>query len=416
MTAQPACYLRRSYVDANAPGDISRDAQLAAVRKLAAADGHNGDLVEYDDWGISADVAKASKRTAYTRLLGDMEDGKVSALYAFDVDRLYRDPRDLIRLQDAATAHGVRIVTTGGPLAIGEGDDPAAEAFAFVGSIFARLELQKAKKRARAAREARRERGDRFGHAPYGFRHVKDETGRIVRVPDPAEPLAPVLDAYREARTVLGACKLLKDRHIRSPKGKEIWWPSVLTRVLDENAPELRTRYGRRGRPVSRPAPLAGLLRCHCGMTLTPNLERGQYYCARGTRDGAAVHGKTIATTKIIMPWIEAEAGRLRTPERVSLGVEDRGEAIAARLDRAHELYIAGDIDRPRYDAEKARATADLAALDAAQAIMDVPAIDWSWPPAELNAVLRALWSEIRLDDRMAPVEAVWTVPEWRAD
>ncbi|MBA2315193.1 MAG: recombinase family protein, partial [Chloroflexi bacterium] len=185
MDRYPAAYIRRSYVDAESPGDISKDAQLAAVHRLAQQDGHNGDVREYSDWGLSADVAKSAKRTEYARLLADMEAGSISAVYAYDVDRLYRDPRDLIRLQDAAQRHQVRIVTTGGALAIGDGDDPAAEAFAFIGSIFGRMELQKAKKRARAGREARRARGDRFGHAPYGFRHVKDESKRIVRVPDP---------------------------------------------------------------------------------------------------------------------------------------------------------------------------------------------------------------------------------------
>src|SRR6266516_3726703 len=110
MSRHPAAYLRRSYVDPDSPGDISLEAQRAAVAKLAQGDGKSG------------------KRIAYTRLLADMEAGLVSWVGAFDVDRLYRDPRDLIRLQDAAQRHQVRIVTIGGPLAIGE-DDPAAEGF-----------------------------------------------------------------------------------------------------------------------------------------------------------------------------------------------------------------------------------------------------------------------------------------------
>ena len=125
MDRHPAAYLRRSYVDLNSPGDISLEAQRAAVERLAHRDGHNGNVREYSDWGVSADVAKSAKRTAYTQLLADMEAGAVSAVYAFDVDRLYRDPRDLMRLQDAAQAHQVRIVTTGGELAIGDGDDRA---------------------------------------------------------------------------------------------------------------------------------------------------------------------------------------------------------------------------------------------------------------------------------------------------
>jgi hypothetical protein len=74
-TAHPAAFFRRSYVDTESPGDISREAQRAAVRGLAATDGHNGDLVEYDDWGVSADIAKSAKRTAYASLLADMEAG-----------------------------------------------------------------------------------------------------------------------------------------------------------------------------------------------------------------------------------------------------------------------------------------------------------------------------------------------------
>jgi len=54
--------------------------------------------------------------------------------------------------------------------------------------------------------------------------------------------------------------------------------------------------------------------------------------------------------------------------------------------------------------------------LEGEAAIVNVPPrIDWDWPPAELNAVLRVLWREVRLDERMKPVEAVWTRPEWRA-
>ena len=151
--------------------------QRATVRRLAEADGHNGDLVEYDDWGVSADVAKSAKRTEYARLLADMEAGRVSAVYAFDVDRLYRDPRDLIRLQDAAQRHAVRIVTTSGALAIGDGDDPAAEAFAFIGSVFGSMELKKIKKRSRAARDARIARGDVLGRAPYGYKRGETPRG-----------------------------------------------------------------------------------------------------------------------------------------------------------------------------------------------------------------------------------------------
>lgn len=413
-SAYPAAYLRRSYVDPDSPGDISREAQRAAVRKLAAADGHNGSLVEYDDWGISADVAKAGKRTAFTRLLTDLEAGKVTALYAFDVDRLYRDPRDLIRLQDAAQRHSVRIVTTAGPLAIGDGDDPAAEAFAFIGSVFGRLELQKAKKRSRAAREARIARGDRFGHPPYGFRHAKDASGRIVRELDPSEPVAPLLVAYREAGTILGAVRLLNERKIPAAKGGR-WYTSALTRVLEAHAPELLPKRGASGARIHASAALSQIIRCHCGHVMTPNTHRRQLYCSRGTVTPG--HGRYTVQEKALTPWVREEAARLRVPaDAVTMAAEH--DALRADLEAQRER-LGWDVVTKALGPEKAEAAiakinAELDALDAAAQVVDIPHLDWSWPPSEVNAVLRAMWTCIQLGDDMQPVEAVWRVPEWR--
>ena len=333
----PAAYLRRSYVDPDSPGDISREAQRAAVRKLAAADGHNGNLVEYDDWGVSADVAKSAKRTAYARLLADMEAGQVSAVYAFDVDRLYRDPRDLIRLQDAAQAHRVEIVTTSGPLAIGDGDDPAAEAFAFIGSVFGRLELAKAKRRNRAAREARVARGDVFGHPLYGFLHVRDAAGRIVRAPNPAQPLAPILTAYRDAGTVLGAARLLNARGVPGAKGGK-WYTSQLTRVLEAHAPELLPARGSSGQRIRAAAVLSQLVRCHCGHTMTPNTHRRQLYCSRGTV--VPGHGRYTVQEAPVLAWAKDEAARLAVPhDAVGLTADTaRRRAGADRPPRAAGL------------------------------------------------------------------------------
>lgn len=413
-TTHPAAYLRRSYVDANSPGDISRDAQLGAVRRLAAADGHNGSLVEYDDWGISADVAKAGKRTAFTRLLTDLEAGRVTALYAFDVDRLYRDPRDLIRLQDAAQRHQVRIVTTAGPLAIGDGDDPAAEAFAFIGSVFGRMELQKAKKRNRAAREARIARGDQFGHPLYGFLHVREATGRIVRAPNPAQAITPILAAYRDAGSVLGAARLLNERGIPSAKGGK-WYTSQLTRVLEAHAPELLPRRGSSGARIRASAILSQLVRCHCGHTMTPNTHRRQLYCSRG--HVLPGHGRYNVQEGALLPWIREEASRLVTPDKVSLAAENqaRRAELAEQRERLGWAVADGLLDRELAAARAAAIDAELATLDAAATIVDIPAtIPWGAAPAALNAVLRALWGYVELDEQMRPVRAEWRVPEWR--
>ena len=342
----------------------------------------------------------------------------MSAVYAFDVDRLYRDPRDLIRLQDAAQRHNVRIVTTGGPVAIGDGDDPAAEAFAFIGSIFGRMELQKAKKRNRAAREARRERGDRFGHPPYGFRHVRDEQGRIIRVPDPDRPVQPILDVYREAGTILGAVKLLNDRKIKSAKGGT-WYTSALTRLIEANAPELLPRKGSSGkriRPTRNPSILSQLVRCHCGATMTPNTVRRQLYCSRGVGDPS--HGRYVASEVYLVPWIKDEAARLAPDvDAVQVGEQDaaRRDALDVQRERLGWAVTDGLLTREQAKAKAAEIDAALAKLDDREEVIEIPEIDWNAPPAKVNAVLRALWEYVQLDAGMRPIDAVWRVPEWRS-
>jgi DNA invertase Pin-like site-specific DNA recombinase len=437
MDRHPAAYLRRSFVDADSPGDISREAQRATVRKLAAADGHNGNLVEYDDWGISADVAKSAKRTAYTRLLADMEAGRVSAVYAFDADRLYRDPRDLIRLQDAATRHAVAITTTGGRLAIGEGDDPAAEGFAFITAVFGRMELQKAKKRVRAAMTARRARGDALGRPPYGWRFGRDEAGRVVLDLNPAEPIAPVLEAVREAEgSFSGAARLLNAAGVPACSAAS-WSGNTVGRIAHHADPETWPASRRPGRRSRHVWTLAGLLHCPCGglMTARRNYVATRYgkfgpyvgyQCPRARFD--ATHPRPyIVAESVMLPLVKAETARLRAPEAVTVDAPDLEAARAdleARRARIVDMYELHDIERDDYQRRMAAVRDGLAGIERraeAETIVPVPpAIDWgTWTPGELNRVLRALFDRIQLGADLRPLPYpdgfAWTMPEWRA-
>lgn len=85
-----------------------------------------------------------------------------------------------------------------------------------------------------------------------------------MRVPDPDVDLTPIRDAYRQSGTVLGACRLLNECGIRAPKGGQ-WYTSALTRVLDENWPDLLPCEGASGKRITASAILSQLVRCHCG-------------------------------------------------------------------------------------------------------------------------------------------------------
>jgi DNA invertase Pin-like site-specific DNA recombinase len=143
---RPVAYLRKSRSD-DPTTEVSREVQEQACRDLARRDGFDGELALLIDWDRSADESKSSRRTAYQKLLRQLEGGEISHIYAYAQDRLYRGLEGFVRLSEAARAHNVPIRTHREGLLGGDGS-PHAEAFAQIGAVFANLELNTAKKRA----------------------------------------------------------------------------------------------------------------------------------------------------------------------------------------------------------------------------------------------------------------------------
>jgi hypothetical protein len=129
------------------------------------------------------------------------------------------------------------------------------------------------------------------------------------------------------------------------------------------------------------------------------------------------------------MPWIREEVERLRLidPETgepidaVQIAADHAAEraALAGRLERANDLYIAGRIPPERYEREAEAVRVDLERLGDAEATLGVSPIrpeEWqTWTPADLGAYVRSILRSVTLGPDMRPVAAVWRVPEWRA-
>jgi hypothetical protein len=169
---------------------------------------------------------------------------------------------------------------------------------------------------------------------------------------------------------------------------------------------------------------LARLLLCPtCGTLLTgtrdridgPNKSRVRYSCRLGT---ATPHARISVSEHLILAAIRAEADRLVTPDQVESVQDDAGKRaeLEARRLRIIDLYESGLIDRADRARRLAAVTDALERLDSRRIIEAVPTIDWSWPPRELNAVLRALFERVDLDPAtFQPIGFAWAVPEWRA-
>lgn len=432
-TALPAAYLRRSsatklcppdcarvhthrLTDRNA-GNSSRELQEAAVRRMAGAD-----VTLYVDWGISG---RKDARPEYQRLKAAIRAGQVSSLCAYSLSRLGRNTRELLDLVALCRDRGVPIRTEVESI----NTEGAMGAFMFtIMAAVGQLEAEMGQERAASARAARAERHTAAGlivpavNAVYGRKHVSSD-GLTRIVPDSERPIEPVLAAYREAGTVRGACELLQRRGIPAPHGGTIWWSSALARILREWIPDELPEPNARGlrRPSSaHAARYAGLLQCHCGRTMTPNVQRGQYYCAGGRDSGSELHGKMSVTERALTAVLRPEAERYARQGVVRFHDSTAGEreGLERRKERVLNAYLDGKLPEARWKSETATLDAKLATMTrqdrtiAAIGLETIPA--WS-DVAGTNAHLRRIWTRVTLDAAMRPT-VEWGVPKWAYD
>lgn len=407
-------YLRKSRITVASPGAVSAADQEAAIRRMA------GESVELlIDWGMSGGKRD---RPGWVRLRAAVASGQVGVVYSYDFSRLGRDLPETLDFLKLCEANQTIVRTAKD----GELTNLGATG-SLLRDILGRInqwQRELSEERSKESNGSRKARGDAMGSAGYGYQFVRRD-GRVVRDPDDAAAatVQAVVDAYRETGTILGACKRLNAAGVKPPRGSR-WWTRTVTRIIGTETPAaLPPRSAGKGRRErSGAALLSKLLRCHCDATMTPKTSGGyqSYYCSHGSVSDRANHPRLNVTESHLLPWLKAEAARLRVPGDSVLLAEaatGRSEAIRGRLERATELYLAGDpnMDRARYDVEKKSAGDALAALEAEASVVDLPGtVDWSWPPEQLNAVLRAIWRYVELDSDMRPTRAEWLVPEWR--
>lgn len=411
MTA--LAYIRKSSAPGN--GSVSFDMQVRATRDLAKR--HGDELTDVlSDMAVSGGSTR--RRPQYAQLVKAIEAGRVETVYSFALSRLARSVIDFADLLERCRLHGVtvRLVQEGQidyTTATGRG-------FANMAAVFAQMEREIAAERMAAAVAERRERGDAMGQAPYGHRIVN---GRTVVRPD--EPLQAVIDAFREAGSFGGTARLLNARGVPTRHGRP-WTHGVVSDVLRRSAPrdlDVAPTGKRAGAPARGAAIFAGLLRCQCGALLTPRRDDANptgvsgYYCSRSYR--LPKHGRMATPERPILAWAQDEAARLRIPAELAELV-DRDEAARLQLERRRarvlDAYVDEAIDKTERDRRLAALDAEADALEARSRLVQIPsAIDWSWPAPQLNAVLRALWEHVELDEQLAPIQAAWRVPELRA-
>jgi DNA invertase Pin-like site-specific DNA recombinase len=411
-------YLRKSSVRDPAR-DVSHQIQEHAVRELAARYGDdNGALVVLSDWDISGRLG-ADKRPGYRALIEAIGSGRATAIYSYSLSRLGRSLPELARLIADCDKLDIPV-----RLSVDAVDTSTASGrlLAHVLGAVAAFEADVSSERIRAMYAAKLARGEHIGTTrPYGEGDGEDAGA--------------VLAAFREVGSYSGAAKLLNERGLKPRNSKRgVWWPSSVAVVVKRLDPSVSARRPTRGYAAGgTDFTLARLLRCPtCGTRLTGTRDRREikqevlgevselglgrvrYSCRLGS---VTPHQRVSVSEHLILPAIREEAERLRTPGMIADQPDDhhqRAELEARRL-RIIDLFESGLIDKAERQKRLTKVDTVVAGLDSRRIVRAVPHIDWSWPPRQLNNVLRALFDRIDLDPvTFRPVRAEWIVPEWR--
>lgn len=415
-------YIRRSSGGESA---ISRSAQEKAIAAAAEVrDDHVGRT--FIDWGRSG---SDRTRPAFLEMVAAIEAGQVSAVYAYDADRLARRTATLAMLLDAASETGTAVVDRMGRDLAGK-DRLVGEVMGVVDSEV----LRKMTERNRENRRTRKARGDEDGPAPYGYRReCHDADGnvvvrawgklqpgeRYVFVVDDADAIARVVELYRETRSLNETARALNRAGVKADRGGG-WHAASVTRVIDRNAPGLRrAAMGRGVRAGAKPRILLRLLRCHCGQVMSPSEAsvRGRdytrWYCRQAVvGEHGGPHGITQSK---LLPIIQAEADRLVVPHD---GLIVPGERYDDSTERAEVADLRARGRDAIADALEADLDAERRAHGAYREIATAipPRIDWdAWTIEAINTALRALFIRIDLGPDLLPSGFAWAVPEWRA-
>ncbi len=195
-TKQTAVAYIRVSTDEQANGPA---AQRDAIEAWCAARGVSLVAV-YEDLGVSGG-APLDRRPGLLAALGEVKEHKAELLIVAKRDRLARDVMIAAMAERMAERNGARVVSAAGEGTEDEG--PAGQLMRTMIDAFAAYERALIGERTRVALAAKRARGERTGHIPYGFQ-VKDD-GRTLEPCQAEQEVIAAVHEYRAAGLTLRA-------------------------------------------------------------------------------------------------------------------------------------------------------------------------------------------------------------------
>lgn len=374
MTRRVVIYVRISRDRVGAGLGVDRQEQ--DCRELAERLGWQVVAVHVDN-DISAYSGK--RRPGYEALLDDLRSGRADAVIAWHPDRIHRRPVELEAFIDLCERQSITVQT----VRAGEVDlsTPSGRAVARTVGAWARHEVEHSiarQKRAKAqAATAGKYRG---GRRPFGY----EADGVTVR-PDEAAIVADITNRVLVGESLNALTRELNERGITTSTGRpwnfigvrrlitrhrnaglvehrgeevaEAEWPAIVDRDTWRAACSLLADPSRR-MPRTGPERFlgSGLFVCGvCGDTMLTATAQGSgrrrhpsYRCRSGAHLTRMAEPVDNLVSRVVIELLSRPNARLLLRPESAVDVaalQDRSNALRARLDELGALYGAGDID-----------------------------------------------------------------------
>ena len=204
--------------------DLSPDAQRDAIRRWAKRRGI--DVVGWhEDRGISGGT-DIDKRPGLMAALEALRVEGAGVLAVARLDRLARDVLISAMVERLCERQGARIQSADGS---GNGTGPEAELMRNIVAAFSAYERAIIRARTRAALAVKRERGERVGTIPYGYRLAADGK-HVEECPDEQVVVARVRELHAEGESLRAIGRTLLEEGHQPRRGRN-WHVQVVARI-----------------------------------------------------------------------------------------------------------------------------------------------------------------------------------------
>lgn len=384
-----ALYIRVSS-DRQAKEGDSIPAQREALRQYAQSH-HMQIYGEYVDDGVSGTRAD---RDELSRLLSDVEAGRIDIILITKLDRLYRSLKHYLNMMDRLDRHNV------GWLAIWENYDTTTPQGRLIVSqmmSIAQFEAENTGARIRAVFDYKASRGEALsGNQPYGYM-VKDK--RVVPDPDRADHAREIFAHYdrtgnlhstmrfasnfaETARTQSAIKNMLRNtKYIGLFRDNPNYCEPIIDRELFarvQSKLSMNIKSSRKHEYI-----FSGLVKCaDCGAVMAVNRRvrhRGNcttvevtYRCPKHYIRGVPMceNTKTLNENTLerylldnIRPMMQRHIEHYEIKAKPQRDAEKRRKAVEGKLERLKNLYVDGLIDMAEYRADRAKLEAELSAI-----------------------------------------------------